>query len=382
MVKMIRRTSYLLLVCCTCCLLNSCFQARQPEAIATNFGSNEVGQAKGFTLQRNGDIIRIAVTDPWDTLKALATYYLVKDPQTPIPNDGKKVVVPIRRMVTTSTTHYEPISLLGELNSIVGICNHERTYNATLKKAYADNKVKGLGDNTHINRETLISLRPEALMVSRYSASDQSLATIERDGHLLLYNQEWQENTLLGRAEWIKFIGAFYNKTELADSIYNAIETKYNQLKALTRQVEKKPKIMSGCGYQGTWYVPGGQSYMADLYRDAGADYFYTADKNAGSLPLSLETILTNFQNAEYWFGAQESTLAEVEAAEPRITRLSSFKKGTIYNFNRRSGANGSSDFWEGAISHPDLLLSDVIAVLHPEILPNHEFVYIQKLKQ
>lgn len=138
---------------------------------------------------------------------------------------------------------------------------------------------------------------------------------------------------------------------------------------------------MSGCGFHGTWYVPGGKSYMADLYKSAGGDYIYSTDTHTGSLPINLETVLTDFSNAEYWFGVQEKTIAEVLAVEPRVADMKPVKSGLIYNYNKRRGENGSTDFWEGAVSHPDWLLADVIAVLHPDILPNHQFIYLEQVK-
>lgn len=365
-----------------CLFLAGCRQPAQQAVDAAGFGPNEVAYAKGFSLQRKGGVVKIAVHNPWDSLHAMATYYLVADVATPVPAGGIKVKVPLRRVVPTSTTHYEPLCMLGQEASVVGICSPERTYNPTIRAAYECGKIKGLGDNFNINREVLMGLRPEALFVSRYSAADQCLAAVERDGNLLLYNQEWQENTLLGRAEWIKFMAAFYDKLDLADSLFCGMASRYNQLKVKAAGVDCKPKVMSGCGFHGTWYVPGGQSYMAGLYRDAGADYAYSADDHTGSLSLSLETVLTTFAGADYWFGAQQNTMAELLASEPRTRGLKACQGGQVYNFNRRQGPGGSTDFWEGAVSHPDWLLADVIAVLHPSVLPGHEMVYVKRLEK
>lgn len=360
-------------------LFPGCNRAPQSALILNNFGENEVRYAVGFTLQRKGDVVRIAVKG--DSLHTQATYYLVKDSATDVPTDGKKVLVPIKRMVSTSTTHYEPIVMLGELQSLVGICNPERTYNPAVRQAFAEQKIANLGDNYTINRERLLEVNPNAILTSRYAAADQATDALEQSGHLLLFNQEWQEHTLLGRAEWLKFIAAFYGKLPLADSLFTVTVENYSILQEKAGKASNKPKIMSGCGFHGTWYVPGGASYMADLYRSAGGDYIYSTDTHTGSLPINLETVLTDFSNAEYWFGVQEKTIAEVLAVEPRVADMKPVKSGLIYNYNKRRGENGSTDFWEGAVSHPDWLLADVIAVLHPDILPNHQFIYLEQVK-
>ncbi|MBQ4035530.1 MAG: ABC transporter substrate-binding protein [Paludibacteraceae bacterium] len=375
---MVRQAVRCWIGCIVALLLWGC-NLPQPSAVLLNdFGENEIANATGFTLQRKNGIVRIAVKG--DSTNSLATYYLVRDTAVAVPADGKKVLVPIKRMVTTSTTHYEPIILLNELPSLVGTCNPERTYNPIICSALAKKQIKGLGDSFTINREQLLELAPDAVLASRYAAADPLIDALEQAGFLILFNQEWQESTLLGRAEWLKFIAAFYDKLPMADSIYASIAANFHQLQSSVADLPEKPKVMSGCGFHGTWYVPGGRSYMADLYLSAGASYAYSSDTHTGSLPLNLETLLSDFSDADYWFGAQENTINEVLAVEPRVAAIKAVKNRLVYNYNRRSGKNGSTDFWEGAVSHPDWLLADVIAVLHPDMLPNHQFVYLQQV--
>ena len=367
-----------LLLCATACR-RSGPAVSHTQLVAASAG-NEVKYARGFTLSHQGGITRISVRNPWDTASFIATYYLVRNARVRVPAGGRKVVVPVRRMVVTSSTHYEPLQLIGELSSIVGVCNPDRIYNTELRRAVAQNKVMGLGDNFSMNRERLLLARPDAVLTTQYAANDKYAPLIEAEGIPVLYNQEWQEPSLLGRAEWIKFVAAFYGKEKLADSLFEGVAHRYLALKALAAKAKNRPQVFSGCGFRGTWYVPGGRSYMASLYADAGARYFYAGDSHTGSLPLSFESVLCNFSQADYWFGAQENTLSEVLAGEPRCSIFRSYRSGRIYNYNRRRSPNGSSDFWEGCISHPDLLLADVIKALHPELLPHYQFYYMQQL--
>ncbi len=53
---------------------------------------------------------------------------------------------------------------------------------------------------------------------------------MKQTGLPILYNIEWQEKSILGRAEWIKFIGLF-DKEKLADSIFSQIAEQYNEIK-------------------------------------------------------------------------------------------------------------------------------------------------------
>ena len=355
----------------------------QRKELAAGWGENQVRHATGFTLQRKDGVTRIAVCGHWDTLKSepLAIYYFVKDTATRVPADGEKITVPAGRIVTTSTTQYEPLMLLGCIDSIVGVCSAERTFNPHLRFKIAKQEVASLGESYNINRERLLMCKPKAIVACQYMAIDKTLSTLRKTGADVLLDQEWQESTMLGRAEWIKLFGAMLGKEKEAEEIFNATCAAYDSLKETARKAEEHPRIIHGGSFQGTWYVPGGGSYMANLYRDAGAQYYYSADTHTGSLPLQLETVMSNFGDATFWLGAQGNTLAEVGNAEPRAQRLPAFRQGNVFSYNRRRSPGTGSDFWEGAVYHPDWLLADVMKALHPQLMENHEWVYVEHLK-
>ena len=120
---------------------------------------------------------------------------------------------------------------------------------------------------------------------------------------------------------------------------------------------------------------------MGQLFADAGADYFYKNDHRRESLPLSFEMVLQNFRHADFWIGANAATMAELMASDERYALFDAVKNNKVYNLNRRVTTTGGNDFWESAIAHPDLVLSDLIKILHPDILPDYELVYMEKLK-
>lgn len=66
--------------------------------------------------------------------------------------------------------------------------------------------------------------------MSGYNQNDPYAQRVSQSGIPVLFNNEWMETSLLARAEWIKFVAAFYNKT-LADSIFDDIALRYNEVK-------------------------------------------------------------------------------------------------------------------------------------------------------
>jgi iron complex transport system substrate-binding protein len=186
----------------------------------------------------------------------------------------------------------------------------------------------------------------------------------------------------LGRAEWIKFIAAFYNKEALADSLFAVTVKSYLNLKALVKTVRsKRPLVLSGDNFRGTWYQPGGKSYTARLFTDAGGNYLYKKDSSRGSIPMSFEQVFKDLKDADVWVGATNgNTLHELVAQDPRYRLFSAFKNGQVYAYTNRSTVEGGNDFWESAVARPDSLLADFMYLFHPELLPGHQWVYLEKL--
>ncbi|MBP1676831.1 MAG: periplasmic binding protein [Bacteroidetes bacterium] len=340
-----------------------------------------VNYAQGFTVEELSDYTQLTVISPWVKNSVYARYYLVKSNNIQTPADGIKVLIPIKTIATASVTHYEFLNLLGEINTITGICQQNIIYNPTIKAGVNSGKIIDLGDAFHINLEKVLELRPSALMMSGYNQNDPNAQRISQAGVPVIYNNEWMETTLLGRAEWIKFVAAFYDKNKLADSIFSEIENRYNDIKNKAAKVINKPNIMAGSNFRGTWYMPAGHSFMGQLFADAGTRYFYANDTTTGSLPLNVETVLKNFSQTDVWLNCNYASIDELLKADPKHALFNPVKNNRVYNFNKRMLPSGANDFWESAIARPDLILSDVIAILHPEVLPNYQLFYAEKLK-
>ena len=337
--------------------------------------------ATGFAVNNFEDYKEVIVFSPWKKGEIYARYYLVKDIKTKTPNDGEKIKIPLKTLASTSVTHLEFLSLLDEIQTITGVCSPALIYNPELQKNIQAGKITDLGDAFSLNVEKTLVLKPEALMTSGFNQADAAAQRIGQAGIPVIFNNEWMETSLLGRAEWIKFVAVFYNKEQLADSIFTDIEKRYNELKDRALKVKKKPKVMSGNNFRGTWYMPAGQSFMGQLFRDAGGDYFYANDTTTGSLPLNVETVLKNFAETDVWLNVNFSTIDELIKTDSKHALFHPVKTGEVYNFNKRLLPSTANDFWESAVARPDLLLGDVIAILHPELLPDYEFVYAEKLK-
>jgi len=363
-----------------CCLI-SCGNKPSKTGNVLSSDSLTLKYAEGFSIRYFKDYKEIIVFSPWVKGTEYARYYLVTDTKIKTPSNGVKVLVPLQTLASTSVTHLEFLNLLGELPTVTGVCSPSLIYNPTILKRVGEGRIADLGDAFSINVERTLQLNPAAVMMSGYNQNDPYAKRVSQAGIPVIFNNEWMETSLLARAEWIKFVGAFFNKEKQADSIFSEIDKRYNDIKIKAVAVKTKPSIMAGSNFRGTWYMPAGHSFMGRLFADAGATYYFSTDTTSGSLPLNVETVLKNFAKSDVWLNCSFSSLNELVKADSKHALFRPVVLNQVYNFNKRKMPSGANDYWESAVARPDVLLSDVIAILHPEILPGYTLVYADKLK-
>ncbi len=338
--------------------------------------------AKGFSITQTDSFTVVTVNHPWKEGEIYARYYLVKDISVTTPTDGGKIEIPIKSVMVNSATHLSFLEELGELDKVVGVCNSNYIYNPSIVKGVKDGKIQDLGDSFNLDIERLLLLKPEAVMTTAYNAMDENSKRLSQSGLNIIYNIEWQEPSILGRTEWIKFIGAFFDKGVLADSLFTEIANSYNSLKNEIDSMDlMKPTIFSGQDYRGTWSLPGGNSFSAQLFNEAGANYAYANNSSSSSIPSTIEEVLINFSQSDIWIGVQVNSLEELAKGDKRYELFKAYKDGRVYNMNKRVNATGGNDYWEGAVVRPDLLLKDMIKICHPEQLPSYELTYMNQLQ-
>ena len=337
--------------------------------------------ARNFNVEHNEVYTKLSIFSPWEAGKVLYTYYLVKNDSIQTPADGVKIKVPIQKIAINSCSHVAYIDALGKIETIVASSDPGYVYNENFRKLVTDGGIINLGGSYDMNFEQILKVGPEVLMVTGFNGVDKTAQRVQETGIPVLYNYEWVEKTVLGRAEWIKLFGELFDAREKADSIFNDIKTEYNRCAELARNATNKPTVLSGTPYKGTWYIPGGQTFMAEFYRNSGMEYFYNDNKDNFSLALSLETVMGNFLNADIWVGVDVKTYDGLAAQDERLMIFKPVKNKKVYHHLNRVTETGGNDFWESAMLRPDILLKDFIKIAHPELLPNWELYYLGEVE-
>jgi len=339
----------------------------------------------GFSIEYHNSYKVITVKTPWPGASESLQYVLVQC-GAPAPEGfpAEQIIeVPVKSIVTMSTSYLPFLDELGVLDRLVGLDDATYVSNPTVLKMAEEGKLTMIGYGSGVNVEKALELKPDLIMTYGSGAPEYDAhPVLIQAGLKVAINAEWLDTSPLGRAEWGKFIAAFFNKEAAAESLFNEKVTRYNELKALTASLTEKPTVFTGSAYQGTWNVPGGKSFAAAFLSDAGAAYLWADDTSTGSLPLAFEAVFEKAKDADYWLNVGFfGSLDDLKAADARYADFAAFQKGNVWNNDAKSSPNGGNDYYESAVAHPEVVLADLIKIFHPDLLPDHELVYYRQLK-
>ncbi|MEH1833645.1 MAG: ABC transporter substrate-binding protein [Nostoc sp.] len=345
----------------------------------------KITHATGLIVEYHKHYKVVTIKNPWQNAKTTFQYVLVQC-GTPTPqgfNQTQVITVPIKSIVSLSTTHLPHLVKLGVVDKLIGISNSKQVNTPDVIERIKAGKVAQIGNNSNVDIEKLLELNPDLVTTfGTGNSQTDSYAKLTEAGLKVGINAEYMEDTPLGQSEWLKFTALFFNKELQAENVFKEITYKYEQVAQKAKFVKNHPTVFLGFNFKGTWYMPGGKSYVAKYLADAGANYLWNDDKSSGSLPLSFEVVLSRATNADYWLNFSQScqNLKDLVAEDNRYADFKAVKTGNLYNNNARVNVNGGNDYWESGNSNPDIVLSDLIKILHSEILPNHQLFFYRKL--
>ncbi len=320
-------------------------------------GDNLMRHARNISVYEKDYGYRMEVICPWDTTLSLGSFAIVKDTTKSVDKDVKGVLnVPVKSVISFSATQWAVFLRLGEIDRVKGILEGRFVTDSTMRSLLAQQKVYDIGTEAAADIERMIQLQPDALLYSPYFDGNQGGLNVT--GAVLFPF----------RAEWIRVIGMLAGCEEKADAWFDDIERRYNALSTLCANVEHRPTVFSDLAFNGQWYVAGGQSYIAKLFVDAGADYIWKDNPSTASVPMDAESILAKAQKAEYWRVINSAptpmTYSTLAKENPVYPLFDAFKNRKIIVCDILK-----TGYFEQSQCEPDLLLADFIHFFHPELL-------------
>lgn len=340
--------------------------------------------AEGFSVQYVEGGCLVTVQDPQKEKGKgeIYRYAFVSDKErfakNEVSGDYEVQPVPVRNIVCMTSLQLSNFIKLGELEHVVGITSARHLFNEEVNRRLEQKKIRKIGIEGNFDNEIIISMNPDLILISPFKRGGYE--ALKDVGIPLIPHLGYKENSPLGQAEWIKFVGLLIGEEEKANAVFDSIKTEYNALKRLTEGVKKRPVVFSGELRGGNWYAVGGRNFLAQLFRDAGADYFLKDDPNTGGVTLDFETVYSRAESADYWriLNSYNGTFTydALKAQDSRYADFRAFReKGVIYcNLKEKP-------YYENVPTHPEALLKDLIKVFHPELLPDYVPAFYELLK-
>ncbi|MFT3794026.1 ABC transporter substrate-binding protein [Flavobacterium sp.] len=364
--------------------LVSCRQNEAAEKSEIQKTENSIRYAKGLSIYHYDGYSIVKITNPWPNATKDYTYVLQKkDAQIPDSLRQHTVVnVPLKSIVVTSTTHIPSLEMLGVANTLIGFPQLDLISSEKVRERIDAGKIRELGNNQSLNTEVVIDLQPELIVGFGIDNNNPTLDNLQKNGLKIMLNGDWNEQTPLGKAEWIKFFGALYDQDEKAETIFTKIEKDYQKTLEIAQKTTTKPTALAGAIYENQWYLPHGNSWGSIFITDAGGQYLWAESHGTGSLALPFETVLEKAKDADFWIGpAQFTSLKEMTADNPHYAQFKAFQNKNVYSFSTKKGAKGGLIFYELAPNRPDLVLKDMVKIFHPEALPTYQLYFFEQLQ-
>lgn len=361
--------------------------ARSLEEFATVV--YEPSYATGFDLRgaEGAASTLLTVRNPWQGAEGVEKRLFIarEGERAPEGFDGEVVDGSAERVVCMSSTYVAMIDALDCTERVVGVSGIDFIYNTRVREAASEGRVHDVGHDSDINFELLLTLQPDLVLLYGVSGENGvANAKLDELNIPCLYLGDYVEESPLAKAEWTVAVAEILGVRERGEKLFEGIESRYLELRERVEEsVTERPTVMFNTPYRDTWYMPSSRSYAVRIVEDAGGRYVYDGNHGTASQPIDLEQAYVLTREADYWINVgQYATLEDLRRDNPRFVGAKAVREGRVYSSDRRRTAKGGSDFWESAVVNPDVVLSDLVAILHPELnLVGEELTYYKRIE-
>lgn len=368
------------------CVLTSCRQGSAGQASrvgADSMGVMSLDYAKGFSVKTLESGVRLVdVADPQqDEDKMPVSYHFAlveKGSQADVPEGYTRVEVPVERTIVMTMLQLSNFTALEAHDVVKGITGTKNLYDKDIRKRVEDGRMVKIGMEGNFDTELILAAQPEVIFISPFKRGGYD--AIQETGITLVPHLGYKEAHPLGQAEWVKYVGLFIGKEKEADSLFEGIKQRYLALAERVAATDERPTVFSGEMHGGNWFAVGGKNHLAQMFRDAGADYILK-DDNTGGVPIEYEQMYALAAHADYWRILNsypgDFSYEALKASEPRNELFKAFKQKHVIYCNMKQ-----TPYYESSPVRPDVVLADLVAIFHPELMgADYQPQYYQLLK-
>ena len=339
------------------CKGQSGHQQAQGDGDSDSTAAIMVKYATGFSVKDSADMRLVDIDKKYH-------FALIKT-DADAPEGYIKIQVPITRTICMTALQLSNFTVLDAHDVVKGITGTKNLYNKDILKRVKDGKIVKIGMEGNFDTEMVLAANPQIILISPSKRGGYD--AIKETGITLVPHLGYKELDPLGQAEWIKFVGMLIGKEKEANEVFAGIESRYNSLKSKTQQVAQRPTVLSGEMHYGNWHAVGGKNYLAQIFRDAGAEYVINDDETSGE-DIEFEKMYAIAANADYWRILNsypgEFSYEALKASEPRNELFKAYQEKKVIYCNMKQTA-----YYEISPVMPDVLLKDFVAIFHPELV-------------
>ncbi|MCF0177839.1 MAG: ABC transporter substrate-binding protein [Bacteroidales bacterium] len=338
-------------------------------------GSAGIEYAKGFRLKESNGIYLLDIVNPWIPSQLLRSYVLAPaEAEIERLAEAKErhlIRIPIERAAIYSTVHTSLFEEFDASDRIMGICESRYLTSQNLQQMISEGTIIDLGESSSPNIEKIIDGEADIIIATPFE--NCSYGAAEKIGIPIFESADYMESTPLARSEWIKLFGILFGKREEADSIFNNLKQSYLSICNSVPENGIRPTLISEREYSGVWMVPGSDSYMVNIYKDAGADYIFSDIKGADSKSCSFEAVLEKGIDADIWvmkyYLDRSMTYNDLYAEYEPYSQFKAYQTKKIYTCN-----TAISSYYEDLLLHPDYILQDLVNIINGRDISNNRY--------
>lgn len=332
----------------------------------------ELSHARGFEVLKYPGYFEITIKDPFSD-NIIQTFSFSET------NEEDIDFSVCERIACLSTTHASILASVQATKKIEGLAYADRVKDERVLECLKNGNIRPLAGEGEVDQEKLLAIAPDVFFIYPYDMDDA--LKYEELGIPYIQIAEYLEPHPLGRAEWMKLFGLLTGNLEIAQKEFKKIEDSYNLAKTKAMLYSELPTVFTGSFYQGKWYAPSGESFVANFIRDAAALYVFSDENGADNIELEMEKMIEKAHNADYWgkviFSDEMPTKTSFVEEDERLNAFKAFREGQLFICNA-----AQSDYFGKGIVEPHMMLRDLIEIFHPGTFPKHQVKYFKALEQ
>ena len=327
--------------------------------------------AKGFTIERdkaNGTKY-LVVKNPWQGADNITLFYPIN--------------TPAQRIVAMSSSYVAMLDAIGCTERIVGVSGAQFISTPRAVERIGRGEIADVGFDGAFDFERISAMRSDLVLLYGISSEDKGISNKLKELNIpYIYIGEYLESEPLGKTEWVVALGYLCGREEEARALFAETESRYLAIRDKAHSTTHRPLVMLNTPYRDAWFMPPTESYMVRLIEEANGEYIYKGNNSTSSKPISLEEALLLAKRADFWLNVgHHRSLEGLRMATPLFGDVPAVRNQRVYNNTRRNTPNGGSDFWESGAVKPDVILADLVTILHGDTTHKEELYYYEQLQ-